>query len=62
MSVPPGVNDGAVRDRLLADQSIEIGAGLGKFAGSAWRIGLMGVNATEERANFIADALLGVIG
>ena len=62
VSVPPGVDDGAIRERLLTEQSIEIGAGLGKFAGAAWRIGLMGVNATEERADFIADALLGALG
>lgn len=56
--IPEGVNDGAVRGSLLEEQSIEIGGGLGKFAGKAWRIGLMGQNATTARAAFVADALI----
>jgi alanine-glyoxylate transaminase/serine-glyoxylate transaminase/serine-pyruvate transaminase len=47
-----------VRGSLLHDQNIELGGGLGKFAGKAWRIGLMGQNASIERADFIADALV----
>ncbi len=60
--VPDGVEDAAVRTGLLNDRSIELGGGLGKFAGKAWRIGLMGENATEERATFIADAIVGALG
>ena len=60
--VPDGVEDAAVRTGLLNDRSIELGGGLGKFAGKAWRIGLMGENATEERATFIADAIIGALG
>lgn len=56
--IPVGVDDAVVRGRLLEERSIEIGAGLGKFAGKAWRIGLMGANATEARADFVADALI----
>jgi len=56
--IPDGVDDAAVRGSLLNDQNIELGGGLGKFAGRAWRIGLMGENATVERADFIADALI----
>ena len=56
--IPDGVDDAAVRGRLLAEHNIELGAGLGKFAGKAWRIGLMGDNATRERADFVADALV----
>ncbi len=56
--IPDGVDDAAVRSGLLNDRSIELGGGLGKFAGKAWRIGLMGENATEERASFIADAIV----
>ena len=62
VSIPDGVDDAAVRGRLLDERSIEIGAGLGKFAGNAWRIGLMGANATTERADFIADALIDTLG
>ncbi len=56
--IPDGVDDAATRSALLSEQNIELGGGLGKFAGKAWRIGLMGQNATVERADFIADALV----
>lgn len=56
--IPDGVDDAAVRGRLLKDRNIELGGGLGKFAGKAWRIGLMGQNATEKRAGFVCDALV----
>ena len=56
--IPDGVDDASVRGSLLRDRDIELGGGLGKFAGKAWRIGLMGQNATTKRADFIADALI----
>jgi alanine-glyoxylate transaminase/serine-glyoxylate transaminase/serine-pyruvate transaminase len=43
--IPAGVDDLAVRQRLLREFSIEIGSGLGEFKGKAWRIGLMGYNS-----------------
>ena len=43
--IPPGVDDLAVRKRLLSEFGIEIGGGLGEFRGKAWRIGLMGYNS-----------------
>ncbi|MEN7342666.1 MAG: aminotransferase class V-fold PLP-dependent enzyme, partial [Pseudomonadota bacterium] len=61
VTIPDGVDDADVRQRLLQNESIEIGAGLGKFAGVAWRIGLMGQNATIERADFVADALINAL-
>jgi alanine-glyoxylate transaminase / serine-glyoxylate transaminase / serine-pyruvate transaminase len=42
VSVPEGVDEAAVRERLLKDYSLEIGAGLGALAGMIWRVGLMG--------------------
>jgi len=42
VTVPEGVDEAAVRNRLLKDYSMEIGAGLGALAGKVWRIGLMG--------------------
>ncbi|MCB1637536.1 MAG: alanine--glyoxylate aminotransferase family protein [Thiothrix sp.] len=42
VTVPEGVDEAAVRNRLLADYNLEIGAGLGALAGKVWRIGLMG--------------------
>ena len=44
--VPEGVDEAAVRRRLLDEFSIEIGAGLGPLAGRIWRVGLMGSGAT----------------
>ncbi|MEL7296692.1 MAG: alanine--glyoxylate aminotransferase family protein [Pseudomonadota bacterium] len=58
VTIPDGVDDTAIRAALLTQHSMEIGAGLGKFAGNAWRIGLMGHNATIERADLVADALI----
>jgi len=47
-----------VRALLLEQYRIEVSGGLGALAGRVWRIGLMGENATEERATFIADAII----
>lgn len=45
--IPEGIDDAAFRNSLLNNHNLEIGAGLGKFAGQAWRIGLMGVSCDE---------------
>lgn len=42
ITVPEGVDEAVVRNRLLSEYSMEIGAGLGVLAGKVWRIGLMG--------------------
>ena len=42
ISIPDGVDEAAVRNILLSDYQLEIGAGLGAMAGKVWRIGLMG--------------------
>ncbi len=46
--IPAGVEDMAVRKRLLGEFGIEIGGGLGEFRGKAWRIGLMGHNSRPD--------------
>lgn len=46
--IPAGVDDLAVRKRLLSEFGIEIGGGLGEFKGKAWRIGLMGHNSRPD--------------
>lgn len=46
--VPDGVDEAAVRRRLLTEFSIEIGAGLGPLAGKIWRVGLMGASSTPS--------------
>lgn len=55
--VPDGVDDAAVRKRLLHDYNIEIGAGLGPFKGKAWRVGLMGSSSTEQHVMLFLAAL-----
>jgi alanine-glyoxylate transaminase/serine-glyoxylate transaminase/serine-pyruvate transaminase len=44
--VPDGIDEAAVRRRLLDEFGIEIGAGLGPLAGKIWRVGLMGAGST----------------
>lgn len=46
-----------VRRALLERHGIEVGGGLGKLAGTIWRIGLMGQNATEESVGRLVAAL-----
>ena len=55
--IPAGVDDAAVRTRLLKDYNLEIGAGLGALAGKAWRIGLMGFSARRENVSLCLKAL-----
>lgn len=55
--IPEGVDDGAVRQQLLADHNLEIGAGLGDFAGKVWRIGLMGYSARMENIELLLASL-----
>lgn len=61
VQIPDGADDATIRRHLLESRDIELGGGLGKFAGKAWRIGLMGQNASIERADFIADALIAAL-
>jgi alanine-glyoxylate transaminase/serine-glyoxylate transaminase/serine-pyruvate transaminase len=42
VQVPEGIDEARVRDRLLEEYQLEVGAGLGALAGKVWRIGLMG--------------------
>jgi alanine-glyoxylate transaminase/serine-glyoxylate transaminase/serine-pyruvate transaminase len=55
--VPDGVEDAAVRRRLLQHYNIEIGAGLGPLAGKIWRVGLMGSSSTEALVTLFLAAL-----
>jgi alanine-glyoxylate transaminase/serine-glyoxylate transaminase/serine-pyruvate transaminase len=60
--IPDGVDDALVRSRLLNEFNLEIGAGLGEFAGRVWRIGLMGHSARAENVLFCLTALEAVLG
>jgi alanine-glyoxylate transaminase/serine-glyoxylate transaminase/serine-pyruvate transaminase len=55
--VPDGVDDLAVRKRLLAEYGIEIAGGFGPLAGRIFRIGLMGPLSSPECTRFLLDAL-----
>ena len=55
--IPAGLEDAPVRKRLLDEYNIEIGAGLGDFAGKVWRIGLMGCSSTPNHVNMLLAAL-----
>jgi alanine-glyoxylate transaminase/serine-glyoxylate transaminase/serine-pyruvate transaminase len=57
VKVPDGLEDGPTRKRLLEEYNIEIGGGLGDFAGKAWRIGLMGCSSTANHVNMLLAAL-----
>ncbi|MFG0261564.1 MAG: alanine--glyoxylate aminotransferase family protein, partial [Novipirellula sp. JB048] len=57
VALPNGVDDAAIRGRLLNEFDIEIGGGLGIFAGKAWRIGLMGHTATKRNVRTLLAAL-----
>ncbi|UCH10909.1 MAG: alanine--glyoxylate aminotransferase family protein [Fidelibacterota bacterium] len=57
VAVPSGIDEAAVRKRLLEEYRIEIGGGLGKFKGKAWRIGLMGSSSTHENVLLFLSAL-----
>jgi alanine-glyoxylate transaminase/serine-glyoxylate transaminase/serine-pyruvate transaminase len=60
--VPEGVNDAVVRQRLLDEHGLEIGAGLGAYAGKVWRIGLMGHGCTARNVQHCLEALGKVLG
>jgi alanine-glyoxylate transaminase/serine-glyoxylate transaminase/serine-pyruvate transaminase len=59
--IPDGVDDAAVRARLLADYNLEIGAGLGTLAGKVWRIGLMGYTSNPQNVSYCLDALENIL-
>ncbi len=62
VKVPEGTDDAEARMKLLFDHGIEIGAGLGAFAGKVWRIGLMGNTAREACVDRLLAALPKVMG
>lgn len=61
-TLPAGLEEGPLRTRLLAGHGIEVGGGMGVFAGRAWRIGMMGHNATERSALTVLAAVRDVLG
>jgi alanine-glyoxylate transaminase/serine-glyoxylate transaminase/serine-pyruvate transaminase len=55
--LPDGADDASLRKALLVTYGIEVGGGLGRFAGQAWRIGLMGHSARDRSVTTLLGAL-----
>jgi alanine-glyoxylate transaminase/serine-glyoxylate transaminase/serine-pyruvate transaminase len=55
--LPSGADEAAVRRLLLERWGIEIGGGLGEFAGRVWRIGCMGHTARPANVTLLLAAL-----
>jgi len=60
--LPDGLDDAVIRGRLLDQYGIEIGGGLGEFAGRVWRIGLMGHTARRRNVTLLLAALGEILG
>jgi len=55
--VPAGVDEVAVRRRLIEEFGIEIGAAFGQLQGKIWRIGTMGYSARRQNVLLCLAAL-----
>lgn len=55
--VPDGVDEAAIRRRLLDEYNIEISGGLGSLKGKVWRVGLMGYSSRRENVVLLLAAL-----
>ena len=55
--VPDGIDEAAVRNHLLDEFNMEIGAGLGPLAGKIWRVGLMGASSSPRLVVLLRGAL-----
>ena len=61
VSPPDGVDEAAVRTRLLLEHGIEISGGLGPLAGKLWRIGVMGASARPKPQEALVLALASLL-
>jgi len=61
VTIPEGIDEAVVRQRLLNEYQLEIGAGLGALAGKVWRIGLMGYASNQKNVLFCLGALEAVL-
>jgi alanine-glyoxylate transaminase/serine-glyoxylate transaminase/serine-pyruvate transaminase len=60
-ALPAEVDEKAARRRLLEEFGIEVGGGLGAFAGKAWRIGLMGESCRKDKLERLLAAIASVL-
>ncbi|MFY0628005.1 MAG: alanine--glyoxylate aminotransferase family protein [Reichenbachiella sp.] len=59
--LPKGIDEAAIRTQLLNEYNIEVGGGLGDFAGKIWRVGLMGESSDANHVNMLISALKKVL-
>jgi aspartate aminotransferase-like enzyme len=59
--VPQGIDDQRVRQSLMQDFGIEIGAAFGALEGRVWRIGTLGYSATRQNVLLCLAALEAVL-
>lgn len=55
--LPEGAEESPARRRLLSGFGIEVGGGLGDFAGTCWRVGLMGHSCRERNVTTLLGAV-----
>ena len=60
--LPAGLDDAKARATLLARYGIEVGGGLGEFAGRVWRVGCMGHTARPRNVTLLLGALAELLG
>lgn len=54
--LPAGVDDGKVRQQMMAADGIEIFGGFGPLAGKVFRIGIMGAGSTRENVLLLLES------
>jgi alanine-glyoxylate transaminase/serine-glyoxylate transaminase/serine-pyruvate transaminase len=57
VNLPDGLDDQSARRRLLDEFGIEVGGGLGAFAGKVWRVGIMGESCRIENVKALFRAI-----
>ncbi|HVA42121.1 MAG TPA: alanine--glyoxylate aminotransferase family protein [Acidimicrobiales bacterium] len=60
--LPDGLDEAGVRRLLLNEYGIEIGGGVGEWAGRMWRIGCMGHTARPRNVAMLLGALSDILG
>jgi len=59
--LPEGFEDLPNRRRLLDEHGIEVGGGLGQFAGKVWRVGVMGESCNRDYVMSLLRAIDGLL-
>lgn len=59
--VPPSASHDHMRQSLLEEYGIEVGAGLGQLKGAIWRIGLMGHSSQRKYVSLVLAAIRDIL-